>query len=419
MADKKNMVIAQSGGPSSAINASIAGAISRAMAAGEIGKVYGAVNGMQGFLDRKLISISDQITTSDDIDTLIHTPAQALGSSRYKIPKGVEGDAVFARILEILKEYDIGYFFYNGGNDSMDTVCRVANYFKEHGEDIVAVGIPKTIDNDLAETDHTPGFGSAARYVAASVAEVYLDTIVYPLPAVTIVEVMGRNAGWLTAASVLARDTGVPAPHLIYLPELPFDPDDFVARAAELIRKEGQIVVAVSEGIKYADGTYIADTGAAEDMFGHKTLGGVASALESLLKGKSGISGLKSRAIMFSTLQRAAAHYASATDLSESYECGRRAVEAALAGRSGVMITIQRESSEPYLIRYAEGALDNIANEEKTVPLEWISDGGTNVSQEMVDYLRPLVRGEAAETHVGGLPRFFRFDWTKTVGPGE
>jgi 6-phosphofructokinase 1 len=232
-------------------------------------------------------------------------------------------------------------------------------------------------------------------------------------------EVMGRNAGWLTAASVLARDTGVPAPHLIYLPELPFDPDDFIVRASELIDKEGQIVVAVSEGLKYADGVYLADTGAAEDMFGHKTLGGVANILESLLKDKSGIKGLKSRAIMFSTLQRAAAHYASETDLSESYECGRRAVESALAGRSGIMVTIQRESNEPYLIRYAEGALDNIANAEKTVPLEWISDGGTNVSQEMINYLRPLVRGESSEHIIGGLPRFFRFDWTKIVGPGE
>jgi len=416
---KKNMVIAQSGGPSSAINASIAGAISRAMAAEEIGKVYGAVNGMQGFLDRKLIDITDQIKSSDDIDMLIHTPAQALGSSRYKIPKGEEENAVFEQILTILKEYDIGYFFYNGGNDSMDTVCRVANYFKEHGEDIVAVGIPKTIDNDLAETDHTPGFGSAARYVAASIAEVYLDTIVYPLPAITIMEVMGRNAGWLTAASVLARDTGVPAPHLIYLPELPFDPDDFVKRATDLIKKEGQIVVVVSEGIKYADGTYLADTGAAEDMFGHKTLGGVATILESLIKEKSGIKGLKSRAIMFSTLQRAAAHYASETDLQESYQCGWRAVEAALAGDSGIMITIQRESNEPYLVRYEKGALDNIANAEKTVPLEWISDGGTNLSQAMLDYLRPLVRGEASETTVRGLPRFFRFDWAKVVKPSS
>jgi 6-phosphofructokinase 1 len=301
----------------------------------------------------------------------------------------------------------------------MDTVCRVAHYFREHGEDIVAVGIPKTIDNDLAETDHTPGFGSAARYVAASTAEVYLDTIVYPLPAVTIMEVMGRNAGWLTAASVLARDTGISAPHLIYLPELPFDPEDFVARATALIEKEGQIVVAVSEGIKHADGSYIADTGAAEDMFGHKTLGGVANVLEALLKEKSGIKGLKSRAIMFSTLQRAAAHYASDTDLRESYECGRRAVESALEGKSGIMITIQRSSDEPYLIRYAEGALDNIANAERTVPLEWISNGGTDVTQDMVDYLRPLVRGNASEHTVDGLPRFFRFDWTKTVKPGE
>jgi 6-phosphofructokinase 1 len=416
---KKNMVIAQSGGPSSAINASIAGAVSRAMAAEEIGKVYGAVNGMQGFLDRRLINVSDQIKSSANIDMLIHTPAHALGSSRYKIPQGEAGDAVFARILEILKAYDVGYFFYNGGNDSMDTVSRVANYFRERGEDIAAVGIPKTIDNDLAETDHAPGFGSAAKYVAASVAEIYLDTIVYPLPAVTIVEVMGRNAGWLTASAALARDTGVPAPSLIYLPEIPFDPEDFVERASKLIRENGQIVVAVSEGLRYADGSYIADTGAAEDMFGHKTLGGAALTLESILKAKSGIQGLKSRAIMFSTLQRAAAHYASATDLRESYECGRRAVEAALAGHSGVMIAIQRASDEPYLIRYAESSLEGVANKEKTVPLEWISDGGTNVTQDMMKYLRPLIIGKASEAHAGGLPRFFRFDLTKTVKPDE
>jgi 6-phosphofructokinase 1 len=373
---------------------------------------------MQGLLERRIIDIGEQLATSDDIDRLIHTPAHALGSSRYKIPKDPEEEqAVFARILDIFKEYGIGYFFYNGGNDSMDTVHRVSAYFRERGEDIMAVGIPKTIDNDLAETDHTPGFGSAARYVAASVAEVYLDTIVYPLPAVTIMEVMGRNAGWLTAAAALARDTGVPAPHLIYLPELPFDPDDFVRRVQSLVASEGRIVVAVSEGIKDSEGRYIADTGAAEDSFGHKTLGGVATELEALLKAKSGIDGLKSRAIMFSTLQRAAAHYASATDLGESYECGRRAVEAALAGRTGVMVTIQRESSEPYLIRYAEADLSGIANAEKTVPLEWITDGGTGVSDEMMQYLRPLVRGEATEHTEGGLPRFFRFDLSKTVAP--
>jgi 6-phosphofructokinase 1 len=230
---------------------------------------------------------------------------------------------------------------------------------------------------------------------------------------------MGRNAGWLTAASALARDTGVPAPHLIYLPEIAFDPDDFVRRATELIKKEQHIVVAVSEGLKYSDGKYLADTGAAEDMFGHKTLGGVASMLESMLKERSGIEGLKTRAIQFSTLQRAAAHFASRTDLDESFECGSRAVEAALLGHSGIMITIHRASDEPSLVYYAEGALDNIANEEKTVPLDWINNGGTDVTDDMLNYLRPLVRGEASECIECGLPRFFRFDWTKIVKPKE
>ncbi|MDR1068681.1 MAG: 6-phosphofructokinase [Clostridiales Family XIII bacterium] len=411
----KNMMIAQSGGPSSAINASIAGAIERALAADEIGRVFGAVNGMQGLLERRIIDISEQITRADDIDLLIHTPAQALGSSRYKLPK--DDPAIFDTILGILKEYDIGYFFYNGGNDSMDTVSRLSAYFRERGEDIVALGIPKTIDNDLVETDHTPGFGSAARYVATSVAELYLDTVVYPLPSVVIVEVMGRNAGWLTAASVLARDTGVPAPHLIYLPEVPFDADDFIAKTEKLLETEGQILVAISEGIRFENGEYVADTGAAADAFGHKTLGGVATVLEDLVKQRINVPKLKTRAIQFNTLQRAAAHCASAKDLEESYQCGYRAVEAALEGKTDVMVTINRTNDEPYQSYYALAPLSGIANKEKSVPLAWIDTKNADVTEEFIRYARPLVRGEATEKFVGGLPRFFRFDWSKTVKP--
>jgi 6-phosphofructokinase 1 len=409
----KNMLIAQSGGPSSAINASIAGAIERALASDKIGRVYGAINGMQGLLDRHIIDISAQIASSDDIETLIHTPAQALGSSRYKLPK--DDPAIFDTILGILKEYDVGYFFYNGGNDSMDTVSRLSAYFREKGEDIVALGIPKTIDNDLVETDHTPGFGSAARYVATSVAELYLDTIVYPLPSVVIVEIMGRNAGWLTAASALARDTGVPAPHLIYLPETPFDIDSFVEKTARLVKSEGQIIVAVSEGIRNSRGEYLADTGAAADAFGHKTLGGVANALEAIVKKGLDEPKLKTRAIQFNTLQRAAAHCASAKDLEESYQCGYRAVEAALEGQTGVMVTIRRTGDEPYRAYYGLAPLAGIANKEKAVPLEWIDTENAYVTEEFMRYARPLVRGEATEKFVGGLPRFFRFDWSKKV----
>ena len=417
MTEKRNMLIAQSGGPSSAINASITGAIARGMASTKIDHVLGAVNGMQGFLDRKIINISDQMKTSEDFEMLIHTPAHALGSSRYKIDGGDEG--TYAKIIEILKDYNIKYFFYNGGNDSMDTVNKLADYLRDAGEDIVAVGIPKTIDNDLELTDHTPGFGSAARYVATSVAELYLDTCVYPMPACTIVEIMGRNAGWLTAASALARETGLPAPHLIYLPEVDFDPEAFVHEVKTVMEADHQILIAVSEGLRTKDGLYLSDTGAAEDMFGHKTLGGAANVLEKIVKERVDIPKLKTRAIQFSTLQRAAAHCASLTDLQEAYQCGYRAVEAAVNGLSDIMITITRISDVPYVVRYDIGKLDDIANKEKKVPLEWITKNGTDVSEEMLVYLRPLVTGETTELLAEGLPRFFRFDLGRIVTPRE
>ncbi|MDR0851825.1 MAG: 6-phosphofructokinase [Clostridiales Family XIII bacterium] len=416
MSEKKNILIAQSGGPSAAINASVAGAVTRAMASDQVDRVFGAVHGMEGFLHRQIIDIGDQIRSQDDIEQLIHTPAQALGSSRYKLPKGQEGDAVFARILSILKEYNIGYFFFNGGNDSMDTVSRLAAYLYARNEDVMAVGIPKTIDNDLMDTDHTPGFGSAARYIAMSISELYMDTIVYDKPNVVIAEIMGRNAGWLTAASVLARRAGVTAPHLIYLPEKVFDPDAFIARVKDLVENgsEQQVVVAVSEGIRLADGSYIAESGEATDVFGHVMLGGVARTLESLVKNKLGV---KTRAIEFSTLQRAAAHVASQTDLDEAFQCGVRAVEAALHGITDVMIAMHRVSNVPYLVQYDATPLSNVANMERTIPLEWITEDGTDVTPEMVEYLTPLIRGEANVRMVGGLPTYFRFDWTKTIDP--
>ena len=417
MAKLKNMMIAQSGGPSSAINSSIAGAISRAMASDKIDKVYGAINGTEGLLQRKIINITDQIKDQDEIDQLINTPAQALGSSRYKIPKDKEGDKVFARILEILHDYNVGYFFFNGGNDSMDTVSRLAQYLAARDEDIYAVGIPKTIDNDLINTDHTPGFGSAARFVATSISEIYMDTIVYNRPYVVVCEIMGRNAGWLTAASALARRTGVTAPHLIYLPEVPFDPDTFIEKLKDRIADSGepQVIVAVSEGLKLENGRYIADTGTV-DSFGHPTLSGVARALENIVIDKMG-SSVKTRSIQFSTLQRAAAHLASKTDLDEAFHCGVRAVEAALQGITDVMITMERASNLPYLVQYAATPLANVANKERKVPVEWITNNGTDVSHEMIEYLAPLIRGAASPRMVGGLPVYFRFDWKKIVSP--
>ena len=411
----KNMIIMQSGGPTAVINASLAGALKRAMASDKIEKIYGAINGIQGFLEKRFIDIRDQIKSTDDLDLLAHTPAHALGTSRYKLP--TDKPAVLDEILAILEEYQVGYFFIIGGNDSMDSISRLAALFKEKGKDIMAVGIPKTVDNDLAVTDHSPGFGSAAKFVAISTAEAYLDTIVYPIPAVTIIEIMGRNAGWLAASSVLARRDTVKAPHLIYLPELPFDTQAFIEDVTTLLEQEKQILIAASEGIRQADGTYVAETGAALDSFGHKTLGGVANALESIIKGNIKLDKLKTRAIQLNSLQRSAGHIASAVDYDESYQCGYRAVEAALDGVTDVMITIQRTSDEPYLTYYAQSPLEGIANVEKKIPRDWITADGKDVTEELVRYLQPLVRGEVTEKMVDGLPKFFRLDWTRIVRP--
>jgi len=414
MADK-NMLIIQGGGPSAVINASLAGAITHAMASPQVNTIYGAINGLQGLLERRVINISQQITTDAQLKLLAKTPAHALGTSRYKLPHN--NPAIFDEILAILESFNIGYLLFIGGNDSMDSICRLSAFFADKGKDIKAVGIPKTIDNDLAVTDHSPGFGSAAKFVATITAELYLDTIVYPASAVTIIEIMGRNAGWLAASSVLARQSGVLAPHLIYLPEVTFDPEAFLQDAAQLIEREKQIVIAVSEGIRLADGSYLAETGAAEDMFGHKTLGGVATVLEEMLKEHLQNDKLKTRAIQLNTLQRSAAHLGSAVDSDEAFQCGLRGAQAVLKGSSEVMISMHRAAEGPYAISYDESPLIEIANIEKKIPPEWITPRGNDVTADMVAYLKPLVNGESSELMQDGLPAFFRFDWAKTVTP--
>ncbi len=413
-----NMIIAQSGGPSPAINASLAGAVARAMASEEIGVVYGALHGLQGLLNRQIISLSQQMKTAKDFELLVHTPAMALGSCRYKLPHG--DDAVMEKVLAVLRDYGIGYFFYCGGNDSMDTVARLSAYFRSKGEDIKCIGIPKTVDNDLAVTDHTPGFGSAARFVAASFSEIMIDSSAYPSPSVTIVEVMGRNAGWLTASSVLARAHGFTGPHLIYLPEVPFDPKAFLAKVGEKMEKEPNVLVAVSEGLRLANGNYVAQAeSGAIDMFGHRALGGVASALEALVRGAYGDRDWKIRSVEPSVLQRVDLHLASGTDLKEGQDVGRCAVDAALEGKTDLMVSIKRVSNHPYLVRYETAPLMDVANHERTVPLEWICDEGTNVTQDMVEYLRPLFRGETQVEYEDGLPHFFKLNRTMLVAPGE
>lgn len=407
-----NMIIGQSGGPSPAINASLAGAVQHAMASGKIKHVYGMLNGLEGLLERKIVSLSDQINTALDFELLIHTPAMALGSCRFRLPKADE--TIYEQVLQILKEYGISYFFYCGGNDSMDTIANLSAYFHAHGTDIKCIGIPKTVDNDLAVTDHTPGFGSAARFVAASFSEIMIDSMAYPAPSVTVVEVMGRNAGWLTASSVLARAHGYTGPHLIYLPEIPFDLDAYLGKVEEKLKTERHVLVAVSEGIRYKDtGKYVSekDSGVV-DMFGHPSLGGVADVLKTLAKEKLGIKG---RSVEPSVLQRVGMHLASGTDLREAQEVGIMAVRAALAGQTDVMVCIQRVSNHPYLVRYETTPLENVANHERKVPLEWICDDGTNVTAEMTEYLRPLFRGETHVNYEDGLPRFFRINRDKLV----
>ncbi|MCL2088813.1 MAG: 6-phosphofructokinase [Oscillospiraceae bacterium] len=402
----KNIIIGQSGGPTAAINASLAGVVRQAMRSGEIGEIYGALNGIEGLIGRRIINLRSSIKSAEDYDRLAATPAMALGSCRYKMP--APPHQTYDEILRIFKDYGIGYFFYIGGNDSMDTVKQLSAFFKQKGEDIRCVGVPKTIDNDLPCTDHTPGFGSAAKYISGSIAELALDSSVYDMFSVIVAEVMGRNAGWLTAASVLARDTGCGSPQLIYLPETPFDPDDFIKRVSEYSKKKQLLIVAVSEGIKDKDGAYLSASGASVDGFGHAALAGAGRYLESLIKDRLGC---KVRSIEFSVLQRAAGHYTSATDISEALRIGEEAVIAALSGQTGVMMTLERVSNSPYLVNFGSVPIEMCANLEKTIPAEWIIDG-CDVSDEMAEYLRPLVKGNAPSFEEGVMPSYLYLDKT-------
>lgn len=401
-----NIIVGQSGGPTAAINASLSGVIRQAMGAKGVGRVYGALNGVEGLLQRRIIDLGASMKKAEDFARLAATPAMALGSCRYKLPPAPH--PAYEEILGIFKDYGIGVFFYIGGNDSMDTVKQLSAYFAEKGEDIRCVGIPKTIDNDLPVTDHTPGFASAAKYVAASIAEIARDSNVYNKFSVIIVEIMGRNAGWLAASAALARDSGCAAPQLIYLPEAPFDPKDFLRRVEGYSQSSELLVVAVSEGIKLAGGDYVSAAGGVKDAFGHVALSGTGQCLEEMIKDNLGC---KVRSIELSVLQRAAAHYASATDIDEAFRIGEAAVRAALAGESGVMMKFERVSQSPYLVEIGSVAIEECANLEKTIPSHWIVDG-CDVSEEMMDYLRPLVVGRAPHFEENGMPAFFELDKT-------
>ncbi len=398
----KNCIIGQSGGPTAAINASLCGALKAACESKKIEKVYGAVNGIQGVLNENFLDMKSMFPGETERNLLKQTPASYLGSCRYKLPEITETE-IYEKIFKIFAEHNIGYFFYIGGNDSMDTVSKLSRYAKLVSYDINIIGIPKTIDNDLTETDHTPGFGSAAKYIAATVRETGLDSDVYDLNSVTIIEIMGRNSGWLTAASALARTDKLKAPHLIYLPEIPFSDEKFF-EDIKTLNAQGikNVVVAVSEGIKYPDGTYVCETvgSGLSDIFGHKNLSGTAKVLENKVRQTLGF---KARGIEINVLQRCGGHILSLTDIEEAFAVGAAGVKEAENGGTSKMMVFVRKNNSPYEIAIESREVENIANGEKTVPHEWILNG-CDVSHEMIEYLAPLVLGEPEITYKNGIP---------------
>ena len=391
-----NVIVAQSGGPTTAINASLVGVVKGALASDKYDKIYGALHGISGVMKEDFILMNDK-----DLDLIYRTPASYLGSCRYKMPERGESKDVYEKVFEVLSKMDVSAFFYIGGNDSMDTIAKLSDYGREIGSSIRFAGVPKTIDNDLIKTDHTPGYGSAAKFIATSMLEMAHDTAVYEAPAVTIIEIMGRDAGWLTAAAALARNEYSSVPQLIYLPEVTFDKAQFIEDVKKLLETTTNIVVAVSEGIRDAEGAYISATSAANDKFGHAQLSGAGKCLELLVKQELGI---KCRSVELNIPQRCAAHIASATDLKESMELGEKAVEYTLAGETGFMPVINRVADKPYSYNISLGDLDVIANQARSVPREWINDKGNDIKQELIDYMLPLIQGEVEVAYKDGLP---------------
>ena len=403
---KGNIVVGQSGGPTAVINSSLAGVFSAAKALG-VKKIYGMHHGIQGFLNEDLVDMSEYVKDDKDVELLKRTPSAFLGSCRYKMPKIEGNEAVYDKVFEIMEKYDIECLFYIGGNDSMDTIKMLSDYAALKGKPQRFMGVPKTIDNDLPITDHCPGYGSAAKYIATSLKEIIRDNSSFGIekPTVLIVEIMGRHAGWLTAAAALSRGEDCEGPDMIYLPEAVFDMDDFMARVKKLSEEKSSVVIAVSEGIKIADGRFVCELGNASDYvdaFGHKQLSGCGVVLANKI---AEAYGLKTRAVEFSTLQRAATHIASLQDINEAFSVGYLACQAANDGKTGMMITIDVRERDPYQVGYSIYDIHAIANVERPVPAEWIINDGTDVSDEYVKYARPLILGELNPLMVNGTPQ--------------
>ncbi|MGN0435256.1 MAG: 6-phosphofructokinase [Wujia sp.] len=395
---KTNCIVAQSGGPTAAINSSLAGVLLGVRESEKYKCIYGAIHGIQGVLSEQFLDLSE--ADNEFIQKLKTTPAMYLGSCRFKLPDMKAESSVYENIFQVFEKLDIGAFFYIGGNDSMDTVAKLAAYADSIGSDLKIAGVPKTIDNDLLITDHTPGYGSAAKYIASSIREIAYDTYIYNVQSVTIVEIMGRDAGWLTAASVLARTSFSEAPHLIYLPEKSFDEEQFLSDLKEQMEYHRNVIVAVSEGIQDSAGNYICAGKATADRFGHARLSGAGKYLELLVKKHLGV---KVRSVEINVLQRCAAHMASRTDLDEGFELGYQAVKLTEKGQSGFMTTIVRDSDSPYQAHISSSPVGEVANKAKGVPLEWITSDGHDVTEELINYIKPLVIGEVRLSYEDGI----------------
>lgn len=400
-----NVAVAQSGGPTAAINASLAGVFSGAEGFAEVDDIFGSENGIEGIINNRLINLRSVIIDEHDKQLLMKTPSTILGSCRYKLKDFTEDESAYLKILETFKDRNIRAFFYIGGNDSMDTVMKLDRYFKAKDIDIKVVGVPKTIDNDVTETDHTPGFGSAAKYVATSLQEIIRDSRVYSIPSVTIVEIMGRDAGWLAASSCVLRANGEPAPHMIYLPESDFTLEKYLADVKQAQKRYKAVIVAVSEGIKCES---VGISSELTDAFGHKYLSGIGKYLEKYTQDNMGC---KVRSIELNVMQRCSSHIASWTDLTEAERIGRAAVSAALSeGKSGVMMAFRRISNDPYRVEIVSADIAKIANCEKKFPREWINADGNNVTIDALNYFLPLIQGEPQIEFRNGIPVHFRLN---------
>ncbi len=400
----RNAIVGQSGGPTAVINASLAGVLEACVARGA-GQVYGMRNGIQGLLKEQVVDLTERVGSSLEIELLKRTPSSYLGSCRYKLPDFQTDPAVYDRLFAILNRLDIGWFFYIGGNDSMDTIHKLSEYGRAIGSEIRFMGVPKTIDNDLMLTDHTPGYGSAAKYIGVVMKELIRDATVYGTKFVTVVEIMGRNAGWLTAAAALARGEDCEGVDLICLPELPFHTDRFLAKVEAMQKEKESIVIAVSEGVKLPDGRYVcelSDDAAFVDAFGHRNLTGTARYLSNLIARNMDT---RTRSVELSTLQRCAGHLTSRTDITEAYQVGGAAAKAAFEGHTGEMVALRRLSNDPYQCTTELVDIAKVANLEKKVPTDWINGYRTDMTAEFLSYARPLIQAELTPMFIAGLPR--------------